>query len=155
MATSSVIYAAMEKFDGLSAGGFPGGSRPSVYLDEAPVVDGSQLYPPYAILRDNGEQFTSLGFERSNLYECAFTIELYYESLADAATAVWAVRLNGGAIGAGSGFDYGTLSTLSVTRTPGQILPPTIRYGLEGYGKASKPVYKAVMDYRITVTELA
>lgn len=155
MATSSVILAVMEKFDGLTAGNFPGSSRPSVYLDEAPVYDGGQLYPPYAIVRDNGEEFTSLGFERSNSYECRFTIDLYYESLADAATAVWAVRLNGGAVGAGSGFDYGTLGTLSVTRTPGQILPPTIRYRLDGYGKASKPVYVATMDYRITVQELA
>jgi hypothetical protein len=40
------------------------------------------------------------------------TWEVYAETLADVDTIVLAIRYNGGAVGSGSGFDFGSFSTL-------------------------------------------
>lgn len=153
MPTTSAIYAAMLKYDALTAANFPNSSRPVIYLDEAPLVDGGQVVPPYVILRDNGQTPTILGFERTILDVCEFTFEVYYTSLADVGTAINAIRLNGGAVGAGSGFDYGTLSDLTTPRSTHQILRGTIRHKLAGYGLTGLPVYMGSIDYRLTIQE--
>lgn len=157
MSTTSVIVAAMNKFDGLTAGNFPSSTVPAIYLDEAPQVTaaGAQLRPPYAVIRDNGQTPNIIGFERTGLEVCEFTIELYYASMADVATAIWAVRLNGGTIGAGSGFDYGTFADLASPRGPYQILRGRVQHTLAGYGHDGKPVYKGSIEYKVTIQESA
>lgn len=120
---ASVISAAMTKFDGLTAANFPSSAVPPIYLDEAPLATSSaQVRPPYAIISDEGESPED-AFGDSVIERTRFKITLYYNLLADADTAALAVRFNGGAHDAGSGFDFGTLSLatgfthLSLVRT--------------------------------------
>lgn len=153
MPTTSAIYAVMLKYDALTAANFPSASRPTIYLDEAPLYDGGQKHPPYTILRDNGQTPTQLDFERTSLEECDFTIEVYYTSLADVGTAINAIRLNGGTPGQGLGFDYGSLPDLTTPRSSYKIERGTIRHRLSGYGLDGKPIYVGSIDYRITIQE--
>jgi hypothetical protein len=118
VATTSIIAAVMTKYDGLTASNFPSSALPPIYLDDPPLLDGgSQVRPPYVVLRDNG-QVPQYEFERTTLEVCDFALEVYYPTpdsggpLANVDTAATAIKRNGGAVGAGSGFDYGTLSDL-------------------------------------------
>lgn len=156
MATTSVIVACMNKWDSLNAALFPDGTLLPVYLDQAPQVDGtgSQLRPPYATLTDNGQTPTIAGFERTTLEVCEFTIDVYYSnSLANVATAIWAIRLNGGGIGDGLGFDYGELTDFVAPRDSYQVLRGKVQHSLAEYDKDGKPVYKGTIEYKVTVKE--
>jgi hypothetical protein len=152
VATTSVIAAAMTKFDALTAANFPSASRPEIYLDAAPVVDGSQVRPPYVVIRDGG-MVPGYEFERTTLEVCEFTLEVYYASLADVDTAVTAIKRNGGAVGAGSGFDYGTLSDLTSPRSTHEIRRTKETRFLAGIDLSGNRIHACRLEYRVTVKE--
>lgn len=112
---ASVVSAAIDKFNGLTAANFPGAARPPIYLDDAPQTDGSgdQKRLPYAILKDDGLT-PGMVFDSGPVTESgAFTITLYYAGatpLAHADAAAEAVKYNGGTLKDRSGFDLGSLT---------------------------------------------
>jgi hypothetical protein len=156
MATTSIISAVISKFEALTASGFPSSSRPPIYLDQAPLTDsaGAQENASggYVILRDNG-QVPSGEFERTTFETCDFQMEVYYASLADVDTAVLAIKRNGGAVGAGSGFDFGTLSDLSSPRSTHEIRRTRETRRLAGLSLAGARTYVCTLEYRVTVKE--
>ena len=154
MATTSIISAVMSKFNALTEANFPDSSRPQIYLDQAPLTDasGTQERPPYVILRDNGQVPTG-EFERTTFEACDFVMEVYYESLADVDTAVTAIKRNGGAVGSGSGFDFGTLSDLTSPRSTHEIRRTRERRALAGMDLTGKRIHVCYLEYRVTVKE--
>lgn len=158
VATTSIIAAVMTKFDALTAGGFPSSTVPPIYLDEPPVVDGTQIRPPYVVLRDNG-QTPVTEFERTTIEGCEFTMEVYYPTaatngpLADVDTAVNAIKRNGGTVGQGLGFDYGTLTDLTTPRSTHVIRRVKERRAYAGFHFDGKRVYVCYLDYRVEVKE--
>lgn len=155
--TTSVIYAAILKYRSLDPTNFPDASRPPLYFDYVPQTDdaGAQLRPPYAVLRDLGQTPTIAGFERTTLETCQFTVEVYYVNALDkSAQALWAVRLNGGGIGDGLGFDYGDLPALAFPRESYQVLRGRVQFGFDHFDKDGKPVYKGTIAYKVTVKEV-
>lgn len=154
MATGSVIAAVMSKFDALTAANFPGASRPSIYLDEAPQVDGTQVRPPYVVLRDRGTTPAEADFERHTLEVTEFTLEIYYAALADCDTAAQAVKLNGGTRAQAQGFDYGTLSDLSLlSRSTHSVVRTAERRRFAGVSLSGARTHAVELDYRVTVKE--
>lgn len=153
--TTSIISAVMAKWDDLLAAGFPDGSRPAIYLDSAPLVaDGSQVRPPYAVLRDNGQTPTYTDFERTTLEVCEFDLEIYYADLGDCDTAAAAVRLNGGTRADARGFDWGELAALGLPRESYQIRRDRERREVAGVGLDGKRVHRLTMSYTVTVKEV-
>ncbi len=154
MATTSIIAAVISKYESLTAANFPGSSRPPIYLDQAPLTDssGAQERPPYVILRDNG-QVPSYEFERTTIEVCEFVLEVYYASLADVDTAVTAIKRNGGAVGAGSGFDYGTLSDLTSPRSTHEVRRVKETRRLSSLDYSGNRVHVAILEYRVQVKE--
>lgn len=149
----------MTKFDGLTAAGFPNAAVPPIYLDDPPLVDaGVQVRPPYVVLRDKG-MAPSYEFERTTLEVCEFDLEVYYPTpdsggpLANVDTAVTAIKRNGGAVGAGSGFDYGTLSDLTSPRSTHEIRRVKETRRSAGFGQDGRRVYVCVLEYRVIVKE--
>lgn len=154
MPTTSIIAAVMSHYDGLTAANFPDGSRPSIYLDSAPLVNGSQVYPPYVILKDQGQTPIPLTeFERNTLEVCQFVLEVYYRELGDVDTAVAAIKLNGGTRDQAQGFDCGTLSDLTSPRSTHQVLRTRETRSLAGYDREGKRVHVCRLEYKVTVKE--
>lgn len=147
---ASVISAAMAKFDALTAAGFPSAAVPDIYLDEAPLVDGAQKYPPYAVIRDEGESPEN-AFEQSVIETSRFTITLYYPSLADADAAALAVRFNSGTPQQKLGFDFGTLTGLPAGFSFKSLVRTAARRYFAGYAKAGGRVHAVELSYTATV----
>lgn len=147
---ATLLSAVMTKFDALTASAFPGSSRPSIYLDDAPLVDSStQVRPPYVIATlEPGE--AELTFESEMTEVTNLTLTAYYSSAGDLDTALSAIRFNGQSTSLNAGFDNGTLPAL----TDGTLLtillqrPPSKR--VSGY-RDSKPVHMGELRYEITV----
>lgn len=159
MATTSIIAAVMTKYDGLTAANFPDATVPPIYLDDPPLVDGAaQVRPPYVALRDNG-QVPQYEFERTTLEVCDFALEVYYPTpssggpLANVDAAVTAIKRNGGAVGAGSGFDYGTLADLTSPRSTHEIRRVRETRRSAGFSHEGRRVYVCILEYRVTVKE--
>jgi hypothetical protein len=143
---ASVISAAMDKFDGLTAAGFPASTRPKIYLDDAALAaSGSQVRPPYAVLTDEGEAPDN-AFGESVIETTRFKLTLYYASLADADTAALCVRFDGGTHTGKAGFDFGTLTVpsgftfLSLVRTGS-------RRFLAGNGTSGERIHAVELSY--------
>ena len=151
----------MSKFDALTAANFPSSTVPPIYLDDPPLADGgSQVRPPYVVLRDNG-QTPELEFERTTLEVCAFALEVYYPTpdsggpLANVDAAVLAVKRNGGTSAQGLGFDFGTLSDLTTPRSTHEIRRVRETRRSAGFASDGRRVYVCVLEYRVTVKETA
>jgi hypothetical protein len=160
MPTQSIISACITKFAALTASNFPSSTRPTLYFDDAPVVqsDGSQLAVTstgYCVLKDEGQNVLSLGFERQTNEVCDFVIEVYYPSLGDVDTAVLAIKRNGGTAADGNGFDFGTLSDLASPRGTFEIVRTREQRGNGGLGKTGVPVHYCRLSYRVVVQESA
>jgi hypothetical protein len=160
MATQSIIAAGITKFAALTAANFPGATRPALYFDEAPAVNasGTQIQPTaagYCVLKDEGQDVLSLGFERQTNEVCQFVIEVYYPSLADVDTAVLAIKRNGGTAAQGNGFDFGTLSDLASPRGTFEIVRTREQRAFAGQGKTGVPVHVCRLSYRVVVQEAA
>lgn len=160
MATQSIIAASITKFDALTAANFPGASRPALYFDDAPVVNaaGAQVQPTtagYCVLKDDGQDVLSLGFERQTNEVCNFVIEVYYPSLADVDTAVLAIKRNGGTTAQALGFDFGILSDLTSPRGTFEIVRTREQRAGASLGKTGVPVHVCRLSYRVAVQEAA
>lgn len=146
---ASTISAAMDKFDALTAAGFPSAAVPAIYLDEAPAADGSQVRPPYAVIEDESESPDN-SFGESVIEGGGFKLTLYYNSLADADTAALCVRRNGGTAAEKLGFDFGSLTLPS-----GFTLLSLVRTGsrrfFAGYDRDGKRVHAVELTYKTTV----
>lgn len=160
MPTTSVIAAAITKFAALTAANFPGSSRPALYFDDAPVVTaaGAQTQPTtagYCVLKDDGTDVESFGFERQCREVNHFVIEVYYPSLGDCDTAGLAIRRNGGTSEQGNGFDWGTISDLTTPRGTFVIVRTHEQRAHAGLGKTGVPVHVLRLSYQVEVTEAA
>lgn len=152
--TTSIISAVLEKFRELAPANFPGGSRPDIYLDSAPLVaSGDQVRPPYVVLRDNGQTPTYLEFERVTLEVCEFDLEIYYVDLGDCDTAAAAIRLNGSTRVLALGFDFGSLPALYLSRESHQILRTRERRALAGLSQSGARTHSVTLSYRVTIKE--
>lgn len=156
MATTSIIAAVITKYEALTAAGFPGAARPRIDFGKAPqLVGGLPLRPPYVVLRDLGAPRTVLDFERNSLATPRFAFEVRANTLADVDAIVTAVRLNGGTVGQGLGFDFGTLSDLASPKSTHQILPAAEPRTLEPLDKDGVRVHGARLEYAVSVLESA
>lgn len=149
----------MTKYDTLTVGGFPDATVPPIYLDDPPLLDGGvQVRAPYVVLRDNG-QVPQYEFERNTMEVCEFVLEVYYPTpdsggpLANVDTAVTAIKRNGGAVGAGSGFDYGTLTDLTTPRSTHEIRRMRETRRSAGFSQDGRRVYVCLLEYRVIVKE--
>jgi hypothetical protein len=124
VATTSITLAVEQKYEALTASNFPSSTVPRIdFGSMAQVVSSSQVRQPHVRLLDNGREVKVLDFERNALVVTRFAFEVWAASLGDVDTIVTAIRLNGGSVGAGSGFDYGTLSDLSSPKSTHRIVP--------------------------------
>lgn len=160
MPTQSIIDAALTKFDALTAANFPNATRPTIYFDQAPQVkaDGSQLSVTsegYVVLKDEGQQVVSFGFERQTNEVARFVFEVYYPSLGDVDTAILAIKRNGGTAAQGLGFDFGTLADLESPRGTFEIIRESERRSREPMGKNGALVHVGRVTYRVAVVEAA
>lgn len=155
MPTTNVTAAVISRYEALTASNFPSSTRPRIdFGDAAQVASGTQIRPPYVVLRDEGRDVKVLDFERNNLTTVKFAFEVYAASLDDVNTTVAAIRWNGGTVGAGSGFDHGTLSDLTSPKSTHQILPTAAPELLtERLDKDGVRVHGAVLRYAVAVLE--
>jgi hypothetical protein len=84
----------MQKYRSLTAANFPGGVRPEIYLDEAPQqkADGTQLFPPYVIVRDLSANPNWSPGESMAAYTGRATFTVRYQSL-DNCVRWWSVMM--------------------------------------------------------------
>ena len=157
MPTTSITQALITKYEGLTAGNFPNSSRPRIdFGSAATIVSGVALRPPYVRLLDNGREVKPIDFERNTLVTTRFVFEVVANTLADVDTIVTAIRLNGGTVGQGLGFDHGTLSDLSSPKSAYQIWPVgEPRYLAPEADKDGNRVHGARLEYRVVVLESA
>lgn len=148
MATpKSVPAAALTLYDGLTAGNFPGGTRPPIYFDEAPVTDGAgaQLRPPYVVLKDSGRT-PDVQSDFGGTEDGAFTLEVYAASLGDVDTIVHAIKWNGANPAAATGFDCGTL-TLTAPYSPMHMLRTGEQRFVAGLDHTGKRMHCCRLSY--------
>lgn len=152
---ASVISASRTRYGTLTAANFPDGSRPALYFDEAPLVeahasDHPQVFPPYVVLRDEGLD-PDYEFELAVVEVSRLSFEAFADTLEDVDLIAEAIKYNGGAVGAGLGFDFGSLSGLPA----GAVLKEYRRTGerryYAGVGKSGQRVHACKLDYRVTV----
>lgn len=152
--TTSIILALKQKLEELAPSCFPDGVRPQVYLDAAPQAkNGEQVFPPYIIIRDQGQIPTHFEFERTTLEVVNAAIEVYYDTLGNVDEAAAAIKLNGGTRNTALGLDYGDLPSLELTRESYQILRTRETRTLAGYGANGQRVHRVTLEYRVTIKE--
>lgn len=157
MATTSITLSVVEKYEALTAANFPSSTVPRIdFGSMAQVVSSTQVTRPTVRLLDNGREVKPVDFERNSVVTTRFAFEVWARSLGDVDTIVNAIRLNGGTIGSGSGFDYGTLSTLTSPKSTHQIVPAseprTLAPSLDADGQR---VHGALLEYAVEVLERA
>ncbi len=156
MATPSITAAVKAKFDALTASNFPGAARPPLFFGQAPQTDGTgaQQRLPYVEFSEQGRQVQVLDFERNSVLVLTLALDVYANTLADVDATVDAIRWNGGAVGGGAGFDFGTLADLTAPRSTHQLLPAGEPRRYEPpLDIAGARVHAARMEYRVTVLE--
>lgn len=81
------------------------------------------------------------------------TLTVYYDTLANVDAAVEAIKYNGGATDAGSGFDFGSLSTLTGGGRVGQEIRRLSerRYTAPGLGKTGQRTHACELKYRVSI----
>lgn len=158
MPTTSITAAAVTKYEALTAANFPSATRPRIdFGGVVQVATGTtQIRPPYVRLTDAGRQVKPIDFERNAFVTVDFVFEVWAASLADVDTIVTAIRLNGGTVGQGLGFDYGTLSDLSSPKSTHQIVPTSEpRYLDPATDRDGNRIHGSRLQYRVTVLESA
>lgn len=158
MATLSIDAALKARYDALTATNFPGDALPPMYFGQAAQTTGAgaQQRLPYVVFTEASHQFTILDFERSALHVVGFVLDVYANSLADVDECVLGIRLNGGTVGQGLGFDYGTLTDLASPRSTHQIIPTGEPRRLDQpLDIEGNRVHAARLEYRVTVLESA
>lgn len=153
MAATEAVLAALDKYNALTAANFPAATRPAIYFDEAPPVDsaGASEYPPYVVLKDEGTT-PVLEFERQVTDLTTLRFEVYATSLATVNGVITAIRFNGGAVGAGAGFDYGTFPTLAAGYSTVQIKRVSerrFRAGTWGFG--AQIIHAGELRYEVLI----
>jgi len=120
-------------------------------------VSGVALVPPYVTLQDVTREVKPADFERNAFVTTTFKLEVWANTLADVDTIVNAVRYNGGTVGQGLGFDYGTLTfTGSPTRSTVQIIPVSEPRKLtDRVDKNGQRMHGAELTHKVTVMEAA
>jgi len=154
MATS-IIAAVMDRVDGLPEGLFPGSVRPAVYLDMAPLTDGTgaQVHPPYLILTDHGTE-TVYDFERNVFETTELTLTAYADSLADADATCEALKYGPGDIDGAEGLDHCTLALAAAVgaRESHSVIRTGERAFLApGLGRTGQRTHARELRYKITL----
>jgi len=145
----------VQKYEALNALIFPSETVPRIdFGSMAQVVSATQVVRPYVRLLDEGREVKPLDFERNTLVTTRFTFEVWARNLGDVDTVVSAIRLNGGTVGQGLGFDYGTLSALSSPKSTHQIVPAAEPRFLDPALDADgQRVHGARLEYSVAVLE--
>lgn len=155
MATANLIQCMIDKYEALTAANFPSSSRPRIDFVEPPHIVSSAAHdPPYVAIEDIGRTIKPLDFERNNIIDARFRFRVFAREMADVDHIVNAIRFNGGTVGAGSGFDYGTLSTLDTPKFNHQIIPVAEPRRLsDRVDKDGQRMHAAELDYKVLLLE--
>jgi hypothetical protein len=159
VATDSTTQAMIDKYELLTASGFPSASRPRIDFGSAPqTVSGVALVPPYVTLQDLGRERKVIDMERNVFVTARFVFEVWANTLEDVDTIVTAIQLNGGTVGQGLGFDNGTLDTFSgfSVKSSHQIIPVSEPRKLtDRVDKSGARMHGSALEYKVTVLERA
>lgn len=147
---ASPISAVLSLYDSLTAANFPSGSRPSIYLDEAPLYDGGQTRVPFVILRDDG-QTPTWSFEADGVYAGGFTLSVYYRTLADCDTALNAILWNGSNPNVKAGLAFATL-TITAPTYHQRVMPGKIQRAFAGLDYQGQRVHRATCEFDLMYT---
>lgn len=145
MATS-VLAAFGDKWDTIT------GLPTLVTFDEPVQISEVQVYPPYAVLIDQGT-VPQFDYEHSVIPEVTnLTLFIVDSRLADVDAAVELAKYNGGSTTAGLGLDFGTLPSLAVPYT-NLVVMRTFerRFAFKSTGKQAQRVHACEMRYQITL----
>lgn len=157
MATTNISLAVVQKYEALTATNFPGSAVPRIdFGSMAQVVSAVQVTRPYVRLLDEGREVKVLDFERNALVTTRFAFEVWALDDGDVELIVKAIRLNGGTVGQGLGFDHGALSALSSPKSTHQILPAEEpRFLAPSLDADGARVHGAKLGYKVAVLESA
>ena len=158
MSTLSIDAAVKSRYEALTAANFAGGVVPPMYFGMAAVTTstGAAQRVPYVTFSEDAHPVTILDFERNALHVVTFVLDVYANTLADVDAAVLAIRLNGGTVGQGLGFDYGALTDLTSPRSTHQIIPVAEPRRLENaLDFSGARCHAARLTYRVSVLESA
>lgn len=114
MASTTVVAAVLELYGSISASAF-GGTRPPIWLNQAPQTDtdGSQRRPPYVILYDEGirPEFDSSfgGIERSEIRLEVYANKVEATGEITCNSVANGILWGGSAPNAHAGLDFGVL----------------------------------------------
>ena len=143
MPSTGYITAVQAAYDALTGSNFPGGSRwPGPYLDEAPTTDGagSQVRPPYVVLRDLGAtpEWTFTANAGSGtpgqhaLVVAEFVIEAHALTLGDCDTAMAAILWNGAVPNNRAGVAFATFTLTTPLKGVSGPVPGKSQRGYAG-----------------------
>lgn len=158
MATLSITAAVKTKYEALTAANFPSAARPPVFFGSAAQTTalGAQQRPPYVVFTEKAHPLNILDFERNALHVVQLACEVFAASMADVDTIVACIRLNGGTVGQGLGFDYGTLADLTAPRSTHQIVPTAEpRLLAPQFDKDGNRIHGCRLEFKVSVLELA
>lgn len=148
---ASLMPAIQSKYESLTAANFPGASRPQEFEDRAPEIwNGTQLYPPYVLFQLISTN-DLLTFESDSIEEYRLVVTAFAATQDDADAIMHAIRFNGAAPSALSGFDAGTLPGLTVVTLLAMTPRRPPQPNQAGKGREGTLIFKTVMEYDISV----
>lgn len=107
---SGVVKAVVDKYAGIGAAHFPGGTRPAIHAFRNVTGAGGAL--PVVVI--TGEKVRRERLDAAEVMETStLAVEIYAEAMADCDTVLAAMLYAGGAVGDGDGFEDGDLTGLS------------------------------------------
>lgn len=153
--STSITASVKEKYETLNAANFPNGVRPALYFDQAPqLVDGLQIRPPYVVFTEGAHKIETLDLEHNNMVTIQLVFQAFAHSLGDVDAICNAIRWNGGTVGQGTGFDYGTIDTLTPPRHALEIVPTSEPRQLEDtLDKDGRRIHAAKLEFRVRILE--
>jgi hypothetical protein len=155
MPGTSPIDAVFNFYNSLPSDLFPGGNRPTIWLNEAPQTDSdaSQLRPPYNVVEDSGRA-REVQSDNGGPEGGEFTLSIFDFDLGDVGTTALAIRFAGQPPESRAGLDGGTF-TLNAPFDPVSLTLVSERVYYVGWGvKPNKDigrVHAADLVFRLVV----
>lgn len=149
---ATLLPAIQTKWNSLTASGFAGSVRPTIYHDQAPEVasSGSQLRPPYCVVSLTTSD-DILTFEDAGIEETRITFRIFDIDEGNLDSAISAVRWNGQAISSAAGFDGGTLPALTDGTLLDMLILRTPVKEFSARNLSGVNVYVATLEYLVSV----
>lgn len=144
MATSA-FAAVVDRYESLSG-------VPTLYSFDSPVsADGTQVLPPYAVIRDDGT-VPSFDFEHTVVEVTELAITIYAATLANVDLYAERAKYNGGSTVAGLGLDFGALPTLTIPYSNLVVAPNGDRhFCVPATGNEAQRIHARELKYQITL----